>query len=116
MSINLSHPLCTPFYAAMKRLDLILLTHTGVEHSIDSTDKVRTQTKMQLHSASSQHERVRSLPLFLCFLVLLYLLDCLCAARRLAGQSAVAARAAGCGSASHRGALRVGGTSVHLRT
>jgi predicted TIM-barrel fold metal-dependent hydrolase len=36
MGINPSSPLCKPFYKAMKRLGLILLTHTGVEHSVVS--------------------------------------------------------------------------------
>jgi len=36
MGINPSHPLCQPFYHTMRRLGLILLTHTGVEHSVDA--------------------------------------------------------------------------------
>ncbi len=36
MGINPSSPLCAPFYAAMRRLGLVLLTHTGVEHSVDA--------------------------------------------------------------------------------
>ena len=35
MGINPCHPLCAPFYAAMRRLGLVLLSHTGVEHSVD---------------------------------------------------------------------------------
>jgi len=35
MGINPMHERCVPFYQAMRRLGLILLTHTGTEHSVD---------------------------------------------------------------------------------
>jgi len=39
MGINPALPICDPFYAAMVRLDMVLLSHAGDEHAIDSAGR-----------------------------------------------------------------------------
>jgi hypothetical protein len=36
MNIDPAHPKCLPYYAAMRKLRMMLLCHTGGEHSVDS--------------------------------------------------------------------------------
>jgi predicted TIM-barrel fold metal-dependent hydrolase len=36
MGIDPSHPRCDPFYAAMRRLDMVLLTHAGEEKAVEA--------------------------------------------------------------------------------
>lgn len=50
MGIDPGHSLCVPFYAAMRRLGLVLLSHTGVEHSVDFGFH-DSQSKRETHRA-----------------------------------------------------------------
>ncbi len=56
--IDPSSPLCDPFYAAMSRLDMVLLSHTGTEHALDSEGRQHLGNPLLLRRALDAHVKV----------------------------------------------------------
>ena len=53
-----SSPLCDPFYAAMKRLDMVLLSHAGTEQALDSEGRQHLGNPLLLRRALDAQVKV----------------------------------------------------------
>ena len=56
--IDPSSPLCDPFYAAMKRLDMVLLSHAGTELALDSQGRQHLGNPLLLRRALDAQVKV----------------------------------------------------------
>ena len=58
MGMDPSSPLCDPFYAALKRLDMVLLSHAGTELALDSQGRQHLGNPLRLRRALDAEVKV----------------------------------------------------------